>query len=188
MRHDIVRSDGRIVVRPFVTEDAQSFFAAVRESVESLSYWFPWCYPGYSQADAESWIRYCLQSWESNAEFPMGIFDAATGDCLGGTGINHLSRAYNFGNLGYWVCESRRANGIASAAARFATDIAFTELKLTRLEIFVLPHNVSSQHVAEKLGATREGIARNRLLFQGRPSDAIAYSLIPSDLFANEGR
>jgi ribosomal-protein-serine acetyltransferase len=44
--------------------------------------------------------------------------------------------------------------------------------------------NVHSQRVAEKIGATREGILRNRLTLGGKQVDAVMYSLIPEDLRA----
>jgi ribosomal-protein-serine acetyltransferase len=44
-----------------------------------------------------------------------------------------------------------------------------------------LPGNISSQRVAEKIGATREAEARNRLIVQGTPTAAVVYSLVPGD-------
>ncbi len=42
--------------------------------------------------------------------------------------------------------------------------------------------NTASRRVAEKLGATLECIARNRLMAWGRPHDAAVYSLTTADL------
>ena len=39
-----------------------------------------------------------------------------------------------------------------------------------------------SQRVAERLGAERECIAKNRLYFQGRPLDAVVFSITPQAL------
>jgi RimJ/RimL family protein N-acetyltransferase len=38
--------------------------------------------------------------------------------------------------------------------------------------------------VAEKLGASPEGVARNRLMLRGQPANAVVYSLIPGDMAA----
>jgi ribosomal-protein-serine acetyltransferase len=176
------RSNSTITVRPFLASDADNFLQAVRSSLDSLCYWFPWCHPNYALANAQGWMAYCEASWAAGTEYPMGIFDNATGQVLGGTGLNHISRAYNFTNLGYWVSESQRGKGLATAAARMALDIGFNDLRFTRIEIFALPFNLASQQVAKKLGATSEGVARNRLHFQGKPCDAMAYALTPSDL------
>ena len=174
------RQDG-ILLRPLVREDAESLVRAVRESMASLSYWFPWCHAGYALSDARQWIEHGLASWETRTEFPLGIFDAG-GEVLGGTGINHIDRVHNLGNLGYWVRDSARKRGVATTAARGAALMGFDVVGLTRLEIVALPHNAASQRVAEKLGAVREAEARNRVQFQGRPAAAVVYSLIPGDL------
>jgi ribosomal-protein-serine acetyltransferase len=49
---------------------------------------------------------------------------------------------------------------------------------LIRIEIFVVAGNIASQCVAEKVGALREGLLRNRLLIRGEPRDAYVFSLI----------
>ena len=43
-------------------------------------------------------------------------------------------------------------------------------------------NNAPSQRVAEKVGAIREGIQRNRLVTDDRIDDAVMFSLIPADL------
>jgi RimJ/RimL family protein N-acetyltransferase len=57
----------------------------------------------------------------------------------------------------------------------------FEDLGLQRIEITAAVGNVASQRVAEKIGAVREGLLRNRFLLQGRSHDAYLYSLIPED-------
>jgi RimJ/RimL family protein N-acetyltransferase len=42
--------------------------------------------------------------------------------------------------------------------------------------------NQASQRVAQKAGATREGILRNRLISHTGIRDAVMFSLVPSDL------
>ena len=179
---DHYRQDESILLRPYIAADAPALHAAVRASVESLSYWLPWCHADYSLADAQAWIAHCEQAWQDKTEFPFGIFDRRSGDVLGGAGLNRLNRVDRSANLGYWVGEAHRGRGIATRAAVLAAAIGFAELGLVRLEIVALSHNLASQRVAEKAGATREAEARNRLIFQGRPASAVVYSLIPGDL------
>jgi RimJ/RimL family protein N-acetyltransferase len=71
-----------------------------------------------------------------------------------------------------------RCAAVSSGRARFG----LTQLGLARLEIVTLVHNTASRRVAEKLGATFECIARNRLSGWGRSHDAAMYSLTPDDL------
>ncbi|GAB3345205.1 GNAT family N-acetyltransferase [Lysobacter tyrosinilyticus] len=172
-------------VRPLVAADASALHAAVRTSVDSLSYWLPWCHPDYSLADAEAWVTYAEAAWARQSEFPFGVFDEVSGELIGCTGLSQVNGLNRSANLGYWIGETHRGRGLATRAVALTAAIAFEELELVRLEIVVLPHNQSSLRVAEKLGATRETEARNRLMFQSRPSSAVVYSLIPGDLAAD---
>jgi len=62
------------------------------------------------------------------------------------------------------------------------TRFAFNELRLNRVEITVAVDNQASLRVVEKVGATKEGILRNRLTKNDAPCDAVMFSLIPQDL------
>ena len=176
------RRDHGLLVRPLSAGDAPSLHQAVRASVDSLSYWFPWCHPDYSLADAEAWVAYSAAGWERQSEFPLGVFDESSGELIGCTGLSQINGVNRSANLGYWIGEPHRGRGIAMRAVALTAAIAFEELGLVRLEIVVLPHNRSSLRVAEKVGAKRETESRNRLMFQGRPSNALVFSLIPGDL------
>lgn len=50
---------------------------------------------------------------------------------------------------------------------------------LQRIEIVVAVGNTASEKVAQKAGALHEGIARNRLVIDGRPVPAHMFSLVP---------
>ena len=168
-------------VRRFEPSDAPSMFAAVKASLAELIYWMPWCKEDYALEDAEAWVRFTQKAWADGLEFPLGIFETDSGSVVGGTGINHITKPYRIGNIGYWVSTPHVGRGVARHAAKQAALLGFGELGLTRLEIVVLTHNAASQKVAASLGATRECQARNRLYFHGKPHDAIVYSLTPVD-------
>jgi RimJ/RimL family protein N-acetyltransferase len=169
------------IVRRFVASDAESFCDAVSDSIDALAYWLPWCEPDYSIREARAWMEFASEAWESGREYPLGIFEAASGKVVGGTGVNHINKAYRIGNIGYWVSSRYTGKGIARFAASKSAVLGFQELGLTRLEIVVLTHNKASARVAEAIGATFECEARNRLYFQGRPHNAFVYSLVPED-------
>ena len=176
------RREHGILVRPLIAGDASMLHAAVRASIASLSYWLPWCHPDYSRADAEAWVAHAEAAWARQSEFPFGVFDEDTGALLGCTGLSQVNGVNRAANLGYWIGEPYRGRGLATRAVTMTAAIAFEELGLVRLEIVVLPHNHPSLRVAAKIGATREAEARNRLMFQGQPSSALVFSLIPGDV------
>jgi RimJ/RimL family protein N-acetyltransferase len=59
-------------------------------------------------------------------------------------------------------------------------DFGFATLGLIRIEIVVAVGNFGSQRAAEKAGAYREGLLRNRIVQRGEARDAYMFSLIPS--------
>ena len=61
---------------------------------------------------------------------------------------------------------------------RLLAEFGFEALGLIRLELVIEPQNTASQRVAEKAGAKREGLLRNRLTINGKSRDAWMYSFI----------
>lgn len=173
------RQLGDIIIRPLRAEDAPSLHVAVRGSIESLGRWLPWCHPGYSLVDAETWVAHCTAAWEDRSEFAFGVFDCGSGELLGGVGLNQVDHARASANLGYWVGERHRGRGVATRAAALAAAMGFEELGLARIEIVALSQNFASQRVAEKIGAIREGETLDRLVLHGRAAPAVVYVLTP---------
>ena len=103
---------------------------------------------------------------------------SASGQYLGGCGINAINREHGFANLGYWIRSSAAGRGVAPQAVRLVSAWAFAHTDLQRLEIVVAVQNTRSVRVAEKSGAQLEGLLRARLRMHGRVHDARMYALI----------
>ena len=76
---------------------------------------------------------------------------------------------------------SATGRGIATRAARLAAEFGVRWVNLLRAEIVVAVGNKPSLRVAEKCGAKREGVLRNRLIVRERVLDAVMHSLTPQD-------
>ena len=176
--------DQNILIRPYRAEDLDALYEAARESIREVSTWLPWCHADYSKEESSAYILSRDEAWSNGSEYSFGIFDARTGAFLGGVGLNQINRMHMMANLGYWVRSSSTKRGVASKATRLVARFGLEELGLQRIEIVVAVDNWASQRVAEKVGATREGILRKRLLIHGRPQDALMYSLVAEDLDA----
>lgn len=167
-----------IKIRRYSPEDAGMLFEAAKESFKELAEWMPWCHPNYSIEDSKTFINSRKEAWEQRTEFDFAVFDKKTDLYLGGVGLNQFNHKNNFANLGYWVRSSQTGHGVATSATLLMAKLGFTDLGLTRIEIVVAVGNVGSSRVAEKAGAMREGILRNRIILHERPHDAYMYSLI----------
>jgi ribosomal-protein-serine acetyltransferase len=142
--------------------------------------------PDVSMEELELATKDFLERWEKDDAYMFFILDGFTNQVIGFAFLNHVSRQYQMANLGYAIRTSRTGEGIATAAAKLVAHYGFEELGLQRLEIVVDQENAPSLKVAEKLGAVREGLLRNRLQLHGTPCDAYMHSLIPRDLGLNK--
>jgi hypothetical protein len=78
----------------------------------------------------------------------------------------------------------RRASwgrGIATAAIRIASDIAFGVLGLNRLQAGVYASNLGSVRVLEKAGFRREGVWRRQLVGLGGREDHLWFGLLAEE-------
>jgi ribosomal-protein-serine acetyltransferase len=113
--------------------------------------------------------------------YNFAIISTPNGSYLGGCGLTQINWQHRFANLYYWVRSSQTRHGVATMAARKLAQHGFEILDLQRVEIVMATSNIASIRVAEKMGATREGLLRSRLNLHGAIEDAYLYSLIPAD-------
>jgi RimJ/RimL family protein N-acetyltransferase len=182
VKKDITLANDSILLRPYRKDDALATYTAVKESSKELSVWMPWCHDGYALKESEDWIKMCGAAWKKGTAYEFVILEAATGEHIGGCGLNRINYGDKTSNLGYWIRSSRTGPGVAPAAVLLLAHFGFRDLGLNRLEIIAAVENHRSQRVAEKSGAIREGILRNRIPLNDGVHDAVLFSLIPQDM------
>ena len=165
-----------VTIRPLIPADAPAVVEAVRESIGELRPWMPWCHPGYSLEDANAFIDRTREAAAAGSGFECALM--VDGTLAGIGGINEIDKGNRRANLGYWVRSSMTRRGIAATAVGLLRDWAFARTDLVRLEILVAAGNTPSLRVAEKAGALREGVLRNRLFLYGVSHDAVMYSIV----------
>jgi ribosomal-protein-serine acetyltransferase len=169
---------GRISLVPVEASQTNGLYEAIVESRDEIAPWMEWMHPEYSIADTEQWVAHCQKAWEVDSMFAFTIFENLTGQTLGGCSI--LNRpVHRNGMIGYWIRTSRAKQGFATEATGLLAQFGFAQLGLIRIEIIAASGNTASQRVAEKVGALREGLLRNRLCIRGKALDAYVFSLIP---------
>lgn len=166
-----------IQIRPYRLADAPHVFEAVRESIEEVRPWMPWCHPHYSLEESRAWLEIQVLAFDQSTAYEFAI-TSADGRYLGGCGLNQIDRINRRANLGYWIRSSAAGKGAATAAAKLVRDWGFKNGDLNRLEIVAAAGNIASRRVAEKAGATQEGLLRSRLVLYGVSHDAVVYSFI----------
>ncbi|HUF98555.1 MAG TPA: GNAT family protein [Ilumatobacter sp.] len=108
--------------------------------------------------------------------YPFGVF--VDDELAGEVNINNVTRgALQSGTVGYWIDQRLAGNGYISEAVVVAMKYAFEQAQLHRLEICIVPRNMRSRRVVEKLGIREEGTALRFLEIAGTWEDHIRYGI-----------
>lgn len=184
-RDQVCLTDGAITLRPVRMEDAEQFVEAINESLAELKPWMSFAQQPATLPGIRDWIEAQPASWERGANFAFTALTVGNAEgkttLLGGCGFNTFNPVHHLANLVYWVCTSRSGQGIATRLVPLLARFGFQDLNLSRIEIVVATGNHASLRVAEKAGARREGLLRNRILIGETLQEAIMHSLIPGD-------
>jgi ribosomal-protein-serine acetyltransferase len=166
-----------IAIRPYHVSDAREAYDAAMESVRRVGPFMPWCHPQLTERDQRAWIDAQVAAFQAGTAFEFAIVDEAD-RYLGGCGLNQFDVVNRRANLGYWVRTSAARKGVATAAVRLLVSWAWEHTELARLEVVVATTNAASLRTAERAGAAREGILRQRLLLHGVMHDATMLSFV----------
>jgi RimJ/RimL family protein N-acetyltransferase len=132
--------------------------------------------PGFGS----SWLERYEQGRADGTRVGFAIVEADDGSFLGLAAAVRLDARASEAELGYILAPEARGRGAATEALRLLTEWGFAR-GLQRLELRVDAENAPSRRVAERCGYTREGLLRSVYFKEGRRSDMLVYSRLPSD-------
>lgn len=173
-------TDSQIRIRDLRLDEAEAVFEAIHESIDDVAPWLAALHADITLGDVRTYIAGQPKLREVRDAFNFAVVDEAD-RIVGGCGLTSINWHHRFCNLFYWIRSSATGRGAAPVAVRLAARYGFEELGLHRIEIVVDVDNARSLRVAEKAGATCEGIARNRLSWKDEPRDAYMYSLVSGE-------
>lgn len=179
-----------VVLRPPSVTDVDAISEAMAETADGLRRWMAWFHDGYLPGGTSEWVNVVRRRWETDEEYAFVITEVgAPGVVLGACGLASVDPVHLRADLGYWVRTSASGRGVATESAALAAHWGLGDMRLHRIEIVAAVGNGASQRVAAKVGAVREGVARNRFLLGGTACDGVVFSLVPADLgLARDGR
>jgi ribosomal-protein-alanine N-acetyltransferase len=88
--------------------------------------------------------------------------------------------------IGYWIDESLAGRGFVPEAVVVTLRFAFEAISLHRVEISIIPRNLPSRRVVEKLGVREEGIAERFLEIDGVWEDHMRYAITSEEWVRRE--
>ncbi len=150
----------RLVLRWFRVADASALRDAIAPHREAYLPWLPWAARDHGTVTASrKTIRRFQMSRvkEKDPDFTIGIFDRATGDLLGGTGLHRIEAEAGEAEIGYWIHAEHRGRGLCTEATAALITAAFGPWGFRRVRILCAAANTASRRVPEKLGIPLEG-------------------------------
>jgi len=145
-----IEGAGGLIVRRWVSDDAEALERAVAESTDHLRPWMAWIADEplpieHRRARIAEWER----EWSEGGDVILGVF--VEGRVAGGCGLHHRIGAGGL-EIGYWVHPAFLRRGLATRVARMLTDAAFALPGITAVEIHHDKANQASAGVPRKLG------------------------------------
>jgi len=131
----------------------------------------------------DEWFDHALERSRAAAHYPFAVRRRSDQLIVGTTRFYDmvpLHRRLAIGSTWY-IPEVRGTK--ANAEVRLLTlQYAFDVLSVLRVELITDPENLSSQAAMRILGAVREGVMRNHLIYHdGRVRHSILYSILDSE-------
>lgn len=120
-------------------------------------------------------------SAEAGSQIRLAIVDERDGRLLGTIGFHTISVPNRSAELSYDLDPAYWGQGIVASAARALLTWAYSEMGWVRIQATVLPSNLASIRVLEKLGFEREGLLRSFRQVRGVAGDFLMYSRLAQD-------
>jgi RimJ/RimL family protein N-acetyltransferase len=169
----------RLLLRAPREGDVPAVLGAIRESWASLHAWMEWAQRLPTPDEQLAHTREARRRFEAREDFPLYLFDKASGAFAGGSGLHRVDWSVPRFEIGYWVRERFRGRGYAVEAVGAIAERAFGALGARRLEIRMHAGNAASVRVAERAGFALEGVLRNeRRHVDGSLGDTRVYALV----------
>jgi ribosomal-protein-alanine N-acetyltransferase len=171
----------RVVLRPLGATDFKQWREVRRRNRDWLTRWEPRRLSGQPDTveDKGAFSSRCSardRERQLGTAWGFGVF--VDGDLCGEMNINSIQRG-PFQNcyVGYWIDEQWAGEGYTPEALVVALRFAFEELRLHRVQIAIIPRNVASRRVVEKLAIREEGVAVRYLEINGDWEDHVRYAI-----------
>lgn len=186
--HSQPRYTKRLMIRPFRRRDVAELHEAVAVSLDDLQPWLPWV-EGYDRGTALRFVRESVAAWSEGRAFDFTIRTVDNPKRhIGNVSVWPTSQQNHIGEVGYWIRSDEIGRGYGGEATARATQIAFEEMGLHKVQLRIAVGNVASDRIAEKLGFVQEGILRDEVKIGGRWLDHTIWSMLEEEWLSHRDR
>ena len=171
----------RLFLRPLAATDYPAWSEVRLRNEEWLVPWEPAPLAGRPDVvrDPRAFASRCgARSREAQlgSGFGFGIFvkDAFAGEI----NLSSIRRGpLQSGDIGYWIDQAQAGRSYMSEAVATVLGFAFESLHLHRVEIDIIPRNLRSRRVVEKLQIRQEGTAERLVEINGVWEDHLRFAM-----------
>jgi len=179
---DIPNLQGRrVTLRSLEKEDFIQWQEVRLQNHEWLTKWEPLRSPGQKDPakDINAFEARCRsRQRESQLGTGWGFGVFTDGNFIGEINLNNVTRgAFQSSHVGYWIAQDKAGNSYTPEALVVLMRFAFEELGLHRLQISIVPRNLSSRRVVEKLNLRCEGLSEKYLEIAGTWEDHLRFAV-----------
>ncbi len=178
--------DDEIELRPLDEDDAGELFAIIDGERPRLREWLPWVDRTGSPEPLREFIRGARLEYEAGRALHASI--RYRGRIAGGAGYRAIHPDDRNTSIGYWLAARAEGKGVVTRVVTALLDHLFDEREVHRVEIRCGTGNTRSCAVPERLGFTREGVARQAEWVSGRFVDLVVWSMLAPEWKARSTR
>jgi ribosomal-protein-alanine N-acetyltransferase len=155
----------RVRITPISRGDESEFLAA---ALRSAMLHRPWVMPPTSRKA----FRDKIQRMQGPDNYAFCVRRVDSGDLVGYVEISNVVRGvFRSAYLGYYAFAGHERQGFMKEGLLQVIRLAFTQLRLHRLEANIQPDNAASVALVRSLGFSREGFSPRYLKIRGRWRD-----------------
>lgn len=174
-----------ITLRHYKPADAQALLDLNVKNRDHFEYWMP-VKPvpdSYTLEKYKERIQQLKENAQADRSYAFGVFLTESNQLIGEVSAAFVERSpAETCMIGYQLDQQYNGQGIMSLAIRQAARLLFDEYQFHRLRAEVMPENIGSIRVLEKVGFRQEGIAKKSLFINGAWEDFVLFALLKEEL------
>ncbi|MBS4174100.1 GNAT family protein [Bacillus sp. FJAT-49736] len=159
----------RIYIRRLTMQDLNALLDLRLRNKEFLQTFEPIApHSHYTLEGQRDILEKVQRNWESDSGYSFGIFLRRSNQLMGRISLSNVVRgAWESCTMGYFLDEEYNGQGFTTEAVRLAIQFAFGSAGLHRVQAAVMPRNVGSIRVLEKVGFRYDGYSEYYLKING---------------------
>lgn len=154
----------RLHLRPPQAGDGRIMYEAVVDALPQLRKFLasvPWAAHEPSEESSEIYCHHAQANFLARTDFPYLIFDSASNQLVGCTGLHRFHWAVPKFEVGFWCRTSQTGKGFISEAVAALAGVAEKNFSGARIELITDESNHRARSVAIRCGFVLEGILRD---------------------------